>query len=325
MNSPTVDLNSITRLGRQLDPKLRSNQVAIGGAALIAALASLVAARQQGSPSSWFIAAGGAGFLSWAVARELDPDHPASAGLAMVLSVPLLALGRPSILLVVGALMAVRMMAGTVGGRPTIVDVLGIMFLAGVVGARPAGFLVVLLLAVGFVVAEGRNRRAGIIASGIVLAGILGAAIIGSSQIAAGTGDVPIILVPVLGFALISLSVASVGATTDVGDELLSVERVRLARAAAVMLVGIATVVLGSAGLAAVSPVAAALVATGFWRLRRTSSPRQPKRHYLSQVPHLTQTGSGSLPFPGVWDAAIIPAWTESKTRSSRLQISRSG
>lgn len=71
-----------------------------------------------------------AAFLAWALGREMDPDHNATAFIAMALTVVLAGLGYGFDLLTLGALMfAVRLVNRTVGPQARIGDIITLVLL----------------------------------------------------------------------------------------------------------------------------------------------------------------------------------------------------
>ena len=117
-------------LGRPLDPSYRSNVVAIAVAALVGvvfAIYNLTASTPL--ESSWWTAAV-AVFLSWAIAREIDPDRSAAATIAMPLAAIGAAFAAPSLLFAFGVLIGTRLIVGTVGLDLRLVEVLALAAIA---------------------------------------------------------------------------------------------------------------------------------------------------------------------------------------------------
>ncbi|MFC4639359.1 hypothetical protein [Deinococcus hohokamensis] len=105
-------------LARPIDPSLASNRFAVAGA-LTAALGARVLGRRWAEA----LGVGGAAFLAWATARELDPDHPETAATALMLSAGVAWLGRSGHPVTgVGVLSGLRLLAGTVGRDPLPLD-----------------------------------------------------------------------------------------------------------------------------------------------------------------------------------------------------------
>jgi hypothetical protein len=142
----------VTRLLRPFDLSQTSNRIAIFGFAASGA-ASLVW-DLAGGDSPEFVTAlwvAAASFLSWAIARELDPDHPGTATLAMTLAAVAVIFGpwETSLVISAAALLGLRVLAGTVGGYLKPLDLVVFVGLAVFAGMRIEGWVVVLLLVLG--------------------------------------------------------------------------------------------------------------------------------------------------------------------------------
>jgi len=99
----------------------------------------------------WSFRVAAAVFLSWAVAREVDPDDALSAGVATVVVVPFMALGAPSLVSAAVVLIAARIAVRTSGISPHLIDGAVLTVGAAYLGARPEAWpaLGTLILAVG--------------------------------------------------------------------------------------------------------------------------------------------------------------------------------
>ncbi len=107
----------VTSVVRLFDFRLASNQFVLAAAA-VATLATFAFGRDG-------VAAGLTVFLSWALARELDPDRAAAATSAVFVSFGLfLADGSVHLWSMATLLFAVRLMAGTTGAPPTWLDLI---------------------------------------------------------------------------------------------------------------------------------------------------------------------------------------------------------
>lgn len=93
------------------------------------------------------VLAGGASFLSWAITRELDPDHPAAAGAAALVSPALVFAGPANLLVMAVLLVAVRVVAGTTGRAPMPVDLLLLGVAAALICLRVGGVAVAVVAA----------------------------------------------------------------------------------------------------------------------------------------------------------------------------------
>jgi uncharacterized membrane protein YjjP (DUF1212 family) len=112
-------LRDITALGRPIDPRFPTNR-AIAVLALVVAIAGTFFRLLSGAAllesALWGMGAGLVVFLTWALGRELDPDHGLSAfvGAGLVL-IPLLLLDTPSLLLTFWLLLLLRVVNRTAG------------------------------------------------------------------------------------------------------------------------------------------------------------------------------------------------------------------
>lgn len=144
----TMNFYEITGLGRPLDPRHRSNRVAIG----LTTLSGLVT-----SGLTWVIdgqldvrrgvsVAIGV-FLAWALGRELDPDRPSSATIAMIIAWVAGVFSSPALIAVAVVLFGVRILAGTVGARLRTVDLLLLLAASALAGTEPVAWPAVAVLA----------------------------------------------------------------------------------------------------------------------------------------------------------------------------------
>lgn len=141
----------VSALPRPLDFSVPSNRTAVYGAALFGALALLLSRGWRQA-----LGVGGSSLFTWATGRELDPDSPASAAVALGLAgiTGLAQTGKnqtgqdqsrqsrgaaaPAILSGLAALSAVRLLSGTVGHAATRPDTLALSVQAG--AAALAGY-----------------------------------------------------------------------------------------------------------------------------------------------------------------------------------------
>jgi hypothetical protein len=252
-------------LGRPLEPSIPSNLLVIVATPLAGIAAGswrLLAGDPFGDAVWGGIAGGGAAFLGWAVARELDPDRPPTAALAALVAPWALLAGEPSLLGVAIVLLGARITAGTTGYRLYEVDAVALALFAFMAGAGGAGPLPGAL--VGAVVAV-VDRRIGRIAGPLtVAASFAGWALWGDGPSWADLADGEWVLAVGALPALMGVAWVRAVAATDRGDAAVKVGRVRAARVLALAAVGGAVVWLGAPGLVALSPALVAAAAAGF-------------------------------------------------------------
>jgi hypothetical protein len=126
-----LDISRYSSLGRTIDLRYGPHRAIT----LLAAAAAVILGVQQmyrgASTLEAASQAAGAGilvFLTWALARELDPDHELSAFAAALLSgAGMLWLGLPTLLPSLWVILALRVVNRTVGRPPTGLDWLGML------------------------------------------------------------------------------------------------------------------------------------------------------------------------------------------------------
>jgi hypothetical protein len=231
--------------------------------------------------TTWFgsreidvIASGSVGvgvFLAWAIAREIDPDRPGTATLAMVAAGGLAFIAPAAAGIAAVVLIGLRAMVGTVGTPLRIADLVVIVAAAGYAGTRPEGWAAVGVLAAGLAMA--RPERLGVALGALFAAGVIGAVVAGAVpqfDLSVGT---PLALLACAGLATaLAVPVLEVASTTDVGGRPLSPVRVTRARLVAGLSIAVAAVVSGS-GAASLSPVLGALVAVAVSAVRSPTRP----------------------------------------------------
>ncbi len=130
---------SHSTLGRPVDLRVPTNR-AIAVLSFLGLLAGSVTGQVRGLVWSEAVLQGlawaGSIFFSWALGRELDPDHPSSAFLASAggLAGSIL-LGPPSFLLSLWILLSARMITRSTGSEPGILDIAGVTGLCMWLGA----------------------------------------------------------------------------------------------------------------------------------------------------------------------------------------------
>lgn len=116
------------------------------------------------------VLAGGATFITWALGRELDPDHQWTAMAAAAGAGTVVLLGSPLNLLVLASLLvAARLVVATTGRRPLVSDLIGIVALAAATSYTALGWVAGFTVAVAIFLddrMEEAPTRPGILAAG---------------------------------------------------------------------------------------------------------------------------------------------------------------
>lgn len=263
----------VSGLGRHLDPSLPSNRFALFGT--VVALGVLGAASLLVDDRSLLGAVFGAiaVFLGWAAGRELDPDRPGSAALAMGLALAFALVDVPSALATGVALMGLRLVAGTVGAALKPVDIVAIAGIGVVAAAVPTLWIVGIAVAMWVWSAPevGDLRRIAVVA---YAAGIAAGIAVAAWRTWAGDGydyeitETAYVLAAVAAAAMLfAVRPIAVVSVTDAGDAVIDARRVRYARIAAGSFTMWAAVMGGVAGFWSMGPVVAALVAAAAFRV----------------------------------------------------------
>jgi hypothetical protein len=261
-------MQRFSSLGRPVDPAYPTNR-AIATLSLLVAACGFGIRRLGGAPSPesflWGVTLALAFFLAWAVARELDPDHDRSAFVAAGLSlIPHAVLGRPDFVAVLLVLVVVRTVNRTVGPAARPLDTLAVLGLVGISAWR--GHPVLAAAAAAGLALDATLKpphRVHLAAAGAAIA-LLG---VGLGRSAAGTVGLGLMDWAALAatlpfFALVRAS----GQPRTMSDrEGLPLAGTRVRAGQCLAWATLAGIVLfeGRVGLAALSPVWAALVGTG--------------------------------------------------------------
>ncbi len=261
-------------LGRHLDLRYRSNRIAVLGTLLAAVLIGGITWTTSGDISFAATASTAVGvFLAWAIARELDPDHPGTATITMVVATILALLGPPATAVVAVLLIAIRILVGTVGAPLRPGDFVVLLAAAGYAGSRPEGWAAAGALVIAVAVAHRQRHR--------WLPAALGGVALTAALVLSPGADVG--LASSLSAALIALAVVGTAAarkpeavtsTSDFAGQTISADLVVAGRVTAAVVV-IATGFLG-ASATSLTPVVAVLAGLAVPRRRptRETTPR---------------------------------------------------
>jgi len=275
----------VSSLGRPIDPRFSSNIVAVGGSAFAGIAVGIynLAAASPIASSPLMVAIGV--FIAWAIGRELDPDNPASATLAMAVSFVALVNAPGELMLGVGVLLASRVISGTVGAPLRAIDSLALVALAWLLGA--GGMTIVALpgLLLAGVFGGATRSKAVSLAAGMVVAAAGGFLVARPLLGWEAAGAVELVALGLTaGGLLAGPRLTSVAASADLGGTL-SARRITVSRRVAAAAVVLGFLVGGGIGISAAFPMAgAAVVASGVVGFlgRRYDSSMLPTKERVS-------------------------------------------
>lgn len=129
-----------SHLGRPLDPRNRFN-IAVAAICVVSG-AIAVWLWLDGEPGTVVLSPVYA-FLTWALLRELDPDHNWTALAGAVFTAAWALSGGPVVsgLAIAGMMVAARIVTSTTGRRPLVVDLVGVSVLGIVIGFGVSGWV----------------------------------------------------------------------------------------------------------------------------------------------------------------------------------------
>jgi hypothetical protein len=259
----------VTAIGRTIDLRDRSNRyvvVASAVAGTLAGLVALLAGDGVAGAASAGAAAGLAAFTAWAVAREVDPDDSATAGIAVPLAIGALLIGQPYLAAVFAVLLAARIAGRTTGLALKPIDGVLVVGLAAYVATTPYG----LIAAGGLAVAagldaglEGAERWRRWLPAGVLVVGALAAVTAGEWPGWTTPGIGAIVLVLAAGPGIAAIPRGTPISTCDHTGEPLDPGRLRAARIITIFIALTYAVTGGGDSVAGVAPVFAALAAAG--------------------------------------------------------------
>jgi hypothetical protein len=271
-----MKLTDITALGRTpIALSYRTNR-AIAALTTVVAIAGAMLHLLKGTAPLesvlWGIGAGLAVFLTWALGRELDPDHDLSAfvGAGLVLIV-LLLVGATSLLLILWLLLVLRLVNRTTGLPAKPLDSLGVLGL-GAWLTWQGYWMMGLVTSVAFLLdglLSPPLRRQLLVSSLALLATVILSIFHGGMAMESG----PTMLVVVFSIVVAGLFLPVIAITREVeavGDatgEVLNPRRVQAAQVVALLTAILFAWWAGASGLITLLPLWAAMIGVGLYRL----------------------------------------------------------
>jgi hypothetical protein len=197
-------------------------------------------------------------FVAWALARELDPDHPWPAALAMVGSFVTALWFVPAPLVVASAAIALRMASGTVAKRLTVFD-LGLVAIIGFGSGRELAFWSIgILIFVFLKVAPGVGRLRWWAVAALTV-GFVGGWYTGELSPVDVTAQTAAIAAAFLLVGVVGASRVTVSVKTDSRSGIVEANRLAMSRLAASVIMASATVIGGFDAMWEIAPVGIAL------------------------------------------------------------------
>lgn len=271
-----MKLADLTALGRTpIDPSYPTNW-AIAALALVVAIAGTIVHLLTGAALLesvlWGIGAGFVPFLTWALGRELDPDHDLSAfvGAGLVLITFLLP-DMPSLILILWLLLVLRIVNRTVGLHAKPWDSLAVLGL-GAWLAWQGYWLVGLMTAVAFLL-DGllsQPLRYHLFVSGLAFVITVAIAIFRGEMAMESGPTMPVVISLVVMVGLFTIVIATTRKVEAVGDatgKVLNLRRVQAAQVLALLTGLLIAWWAGASGMMAMLPLWAAMVGVSLYRV----------------------------------------------------------
>jgi hypothetical protein len=271
-----MKLSDITALGRvPIDPRYPTN-LAIAALTLVVAIGGAILRLLSGAAPlesvQWGIGAGLVLFLTWALGRELDPDHDLSAfvgaGLALI---ALLIVESPSLLVIFWLLLVLRIVNRTIGLPAKPLDSLAVLGL-GAWLAWQGYWMAGLATAVGFLL-DGLLSpplRHHLFVSGLAFVATLVLSIFHGGIAMEGGATTAVAIASAVMAGLFLVVVATSRESQAVGDatgDPLNPKRVQAAQVLALLIALLFAWWAGASGMVTLSPLWAAMTGVGLYRL----------------------------------------------------------
>jgi len=274
----------LSTIGRPIDFKYKTNRAISFTTIAVVLVASIVRVATGSALLDGMVWGGKAGlavFLTWALCRELDPEHDLSAFVGAFLllgSVPWV--GLPSLLLLFWMLQASRIVNRTTGAPATILDSLVLLALATWL-VRQFGVAVLYLTAGTFLVDGwiGPQGRRQLVIGGVAVAAGIGATLF---HWAASYGEQSpnaclIALAFTIVFAPVFIGTSKVKTKDDKSIARLHPLRIQSAQVMALLSGILLALLLGETGLKSLAPLwAIAVGAPFFWVVAKLRTGKAP-------------------------------------------------
>ncbi len=243
---------SSSALGRPLDPRYRSNVIAAVGALAAGSIFLLLSLVFDASLAASPVGAAGAVFLSWAIAREIDPDSNQSAYMAMAVAFFASSFMAPSLLLGFGILIGTRLISATVGLPLKNTDLMALVAIGALMGLGWTSLAGVMAVAAGTLLADGFSRRswATALLTMIAAAATLWVRSVEPVWESPGLGGL-IMGAGLAGALIISLPVRQPTQTTDIGGSPIQGRAIAMSRITLLATIAAAMVLAGKVGFEA--------------------------------------------------------------------------
>lgn len=270
-----MKMSDITTLGRPVDLSYPTNR-AIAILALVVAVAGgifrLLSGAELLESALWGIGAGFVLFLTWALGRDLDPDHDLSAfvGVGLVL-IALLFFEPPSLLVVLWLLLVLRIVNRTAGPPVRPLDSLGVLGL-GAWLTWQGHWMVGLVTAIAFLL-DGLLSpplRTQLFASGLAFVATVVLSIFNGEMVMESGPTMPVAISSAVMTGLFLVVIATSREVQTVGDLTgtpLNPRRVQAAQVLALLTALLFAWWDGASGVVALLPLWAAMTGVGLYRL----------------------------------------------------------
>ncbi|GAB4516705.1 MAG: hypothetical protein OHK0046_22480 [Anaerolineae bacterium] len=272
-NAYLEQIVKFTSIGRPLDPRYPTNlaimlYAALGG--VIAGILSLISGDDFLTAVVAGIFTGGATFLAWAFAREIDPDHDLSAFVAATFALAASLFLTPLHLLALGTLLILTRIVNRIVGPPAKLwdTLLGVMLTTAVIFSGQWVFGLVGILAFVMDAVLDKPLRLQWIGAGVITVA-MAAYLVMNGAGEPGTLSIEyliVVLAITVFFLIITAMTRHVRSTSDYDDQPLNVHRIQ-ADMLLVLAAGLVMLWHGDNGVAMMLPVWAVLFGISVYRL----------------------------------------------------------